>query len=828
MNSPAQDTELQALIEQHGLAMSMLQVAHAMDKQVEAQKKLNETKTGGLNAQQKAALGYQTTDIITSLAGGQNPMLVLIQQGGQLRDQFGGFGPLFKGIAEAVTFSRVAMVGLAGGIGAVVFAVYEGQAALKEFNNQILLSGNLANQTYDKYIKASHALAESQNVSVKTAKDAYSAVAASGQFTEKSILSVSTAIAAFARTAGVSGADAAQKLIPAFSGGASAIQKLNAEYNFLNREQARYIRLATLDPSNVEMSLKAIEMASSALTKQVNESKNNLGYFEKLANYASNLFQTFKEWGATNNLKDIQLLTKELQRLEDVGSGKVQGNKVNIDKKIQAKKEELKRLQDIVDADEERNRKKAEENEKVRQDKARSDQAGGPEAGVSKEYDLKREKIRLLFEQNVLGVNELKRIELEAIRDIDLAKTTAAQKSKKEGSEYSVLNNQLLQVEIEKIQSQAALKKRELEKKGREKDLQLEALKSEAEFQNAVFNLDKFQRIDLETTRDIALKTAEIKKQNIDEVNLYAKKNADYLAEYEVTRKAKAESDKREIARQSFEEVRKGIQTQQNSVDLEREKLAIYEKNFLISDADYKIELLKLETKQKIKEIDDNKNLDEAKKQEARNMVLELQRSKVAVDQLDTRLKMLKDSGAFVFKSMEDAIIQFTRTGKLSFKDLVGTVIRGLLEIQIRAQSTKLFSMLGSFLAPAASGQFSLGAAGSSGLGLKMGSGIPQGMGLGGVGFGGEFADGGNPPVGMPSLVGENGPELFIPRQSGTIIPNSQLSSMGNQPQVIYNGPYIASMSAIDTQSAAQFLAKNKNSVWSANQSAARGLPTNR
>ena len=35
-----------------------------------------------------------------------------------------------------------------------------------------------------------------------------------------------------------------------------------------------------------------------------------------------------------------------------------------------------------------------------------------------------------------------------------------------------------------------------------------------------------------------------------------------------------------------------------------------------------------------------------------------------------------------------------------------------------------------------------------------------------------QFANGGNPPVGRPSIVGERGPELFVPRTAGTIIPN--------------------------------------------------------
>jgi hypothetical protein len=78
--------------------------------------------------------------------------------------------------------------------------------------------------------------------------------------------------------------------------------------------------------------------------------------------------------------------------------------------------------------------------------------------------------------------------------------------------------------------------------------------------------------------------------------------------------------------------------------------------------------------------------------------------------------------------------------------------------------------------------------------------------------------------------VGENGPELFIPSQRGTVIPNTIAPSMAGmgQPQVVYNGPYIENMSAIDTQSAAQFLSKNKMSVWAANKSADRSVPVSR
>ena len=64
-----------------------------------------------------------------------------------------------------------------------------------------------------------------------------------------------------------------------------------------------------------------------------------------------------------------------------------------------------------------------------------------------------------------------------------------------------------------------------------------------------------------------------------------------------------------------------------------------------------------------------------------------------------------------------------------------------------------------------------------------LGAGGKKGGGL--LGFLG-FADGGRPPVNRPSIVGEKGPELFVPRSSGNIIPNNKLGG-GNNTSVVVN-----------------------------------------
>lgn len=189
-----------------------------------------------------------------------------------------------------------------------------------------------------------------------------------------------------------------------------------------------------------------------------------------------------------------------------------------------------------------------------------------------------------------------------------------------------------------------------------------------------------------------------------------------------------------------------------------------------------------------------------------------------AYENFTERAKDSASIGAHAFESMassmESALDNFVRTGKLSFSDLINSMISDLLRMMLKAQANSIFGSIfgggegfGSFLT-------------SSSTNFGNGGGL--------LGFLG-FADGGEPPVGVPSIVGERGAELFVPKTAGTIVPNHSLSSvLGNQPQTVYNGTVVQNLSAIDTQSAVQFLSRNKNAVWSANQSAQRSLPMSR
>lgn len=136
-----------------------------------------------------------------------------------------------------------------------------------------------------------------------------------------------------------------------------------------------------------------------------------------------------------------------------------------------------------------------------------------------------------------------------------------------------------------------------------------------------------------------------------------------------------------------------------------------------------------------------------------------------------------------------DSILTFVETGKLSFKDL----FKSLMSEIIKMQANKLFLSL-----------------------FDGGSGI-----LGSL-FAGFRADGGPVTANKPYIVGERGPELFMPSSSGNIVSNESLSGMGGsggQTVVNYN------INAVDSMSFKQMVARDPEFMYAITQRGARSLP---
>lgn len=144
--------------------------------------------------------------------------------------------------------------------------------------------------------------------------------------------------------------------------------------------------------------------------------------------------------------------------------------------------------------------------------------------------------------------------------------------------------------------------------------------------------------------------------------------------------------------------------------------------------------------------------------------------------------------------AMEDLLMNFFKTGKFGWKDFLQTIIDQLMRSQIQSLIAKTFGGVGA-----------IGGAGGKSGGLLGGAIIP-----------GILAEGGPAAMGRPYIVGERGPELFVPASNGNMIPNSGL---GGGSSVTYN------ISAVDAQSFKQMLAKDPSFLYAVTEQGRRTLP---
>jgi len=162
---------------------------------------------------------------------------------------------------------------------------------------------------------------------------------------------------------------------------------------------------------------------------------------------------------------------------------------------------------------------------------------------------------------------------------------------------------------------------------------------------------------------------------------------------------------------------------------------------------------------------------------------------------------------------MNRAIDEFVDKGKISFKSLIDSMIKDIIRAQLKAQASRLFGSL-------------FGGGGIQGLlgnALQIGTGVT--VDDGGVPLLVGKAGGGPVSGGSPYMVGERGPEMFVPNASGMVVPNNQLQAGGVGGMSNVTNYYI---NAIDTQSFNQALAKNREGVRSAYDSASRSRPASR
>ena len=251
-------------------------------------------KAGISVGQYKAAmrmLPAQFTDVATQLAGGQNPWLILLQQGGQVKDSFGGMIPMFRGLAGAITLPTIGITSLAVATGALAYAWYQGNSTLSDFNKTLVLSGNQAGLTADRMLALSRA-GQAAGLTFNQISESLSALVKAGVSGEAQIASISQSVARFSSASGVEVDKVAEAFGKLTTDPTSGLTAMARQFHNVTAEQIAYV--AQLQRSGDEAG--ALQAANEAATKgfddQTRRLKENMGTLETWADRTARAFKS--------------------------------------------------------------------------------------------------------------------------------------------------------------------------------------------------------------------------------------------------------------------------------------------------------------------------------------------------------------------------------------------------------------------------------------------------------------------------------------------------------------------------------------------------------
>lgn len=280
-----------------GLDTDARKTAGAVEQSLNRQA-LAAQKAGISVGQYKAAmrtLPAQFTDIATQLAGGQNPWLILLQQGGQVKDSFGGMIPMFRGLAGAITLPMVGVTSLAVATGALAYAWYQGDSTLSEFNKTLVLSGNQAGLTADRMLTLSRA-GQAAGLTFNQARESLAALVNAGVRGGEQFDAINQSVARFASASGVEVDKVAEAFGKLTTDPTSGLMAMARQFRNVTAEQIAYVAQLQRSGDEAGALQAANDIATKGFDEQTRRLKENMGTLETWADKTGKAFKSM--WDA--------------------------------------------------------------------------------------------------------------------------------------------------------------------------------------------------------------------------------------------------------------------------------------------------------------------------------------------------------------------------------------------------------------------------------------------------------------------------------------------------------------------------------------------------
>ncbi|MEX9826860.1 phage tail length tape measure family protein [Raoultella planticola] len=314
----------------------------------------NEMRYGAISAgQYKNAmrlLPAQLNDIAVGLAGGMPLFTIFMQQGSQIADSFGGWGNLFEiikqqllGAGDAADESSDSLSDNANslsenaenakkltgflnpmtiGIGALVavvgtltYAWYKGSQEQQEFNNSLVLTGNVVGKTTGQLADMAKAIADSTGNPTAVAAQALNRIVSGGKIAADSMQSVTEAVVAMNDATDESIDSMVAEFEKIAQNPVAAIGELNDKYHFLTLATYNQIKALQDEGNQQDAARLATETYAATMKQRADEIAESLGALQSAWKWLGD--EAKGAWDAMLNIGREQTLDDKLATLNE-------------------------------------------------------------------------------------------------------------------------------------------------------------------------------------------------------------------------------------------------------------------------------------------------------------------------------------------------------------------------------------------------------------------------------------------------------------------------------------------------------------------------------
>ena len=237
----------------------------------------------GNSAKQDAAalrgLPAQFTDVVVSLQGGQAPLTVLLQQGGQVKDMFGGIGAAAKAVGGALLAMITPLTVAAAAVSVMAIAFYQGNMEAVNFNKAIAQSAGFSGATVTSFYRMQKAISSTVGT-LGSAAEALSAMQRSGKISVEQFEAIGIAAIKMEKATGQSIKDTVADFASLAKDPSNAVLTLDEKYKGLTSSVYAQITALQRSGDTINATILAQETMAAGAGKMADNIRANLGSIE--------------------------------------------------------------------------------------------------------------------------------------------------------------------------------------------------------------------------------------------------------------------------------------------------------------------------------------------------------------------------------------------------------------------------------------------------------------------------------------------------------------------------------------------------------------------